>query len=325
MMEAGDVLGLLSTTIPGYFARLGWAPCGRNHVYRACVCEVLSVLASKGLYPRIPHPLDIRPLRRMEVDQVAQVYRSAVARQHGPLKRSEAHWHWLVNRGAYDTFLVAIETRGARHSEQGKKRIVGYAVLVGNDVVELFTLPDHSRAAIELLSRACADAMECGVDSLRIHLAPRDGVTRLLRAAAATRQDTRSGKGEVLMAKVLRPELMLRHLRPDLRNRAIEAHLPIPLDFGLAADRQKFRLSIDSSGADGASGSLGVASGSIGRSYLRTRPSRLAQLLLGQVNWKQPKEMEFSSQLAEQAARTLFPRQAFWHPPFDDLPARGQW
>ena len=323
-MEAGDALALLSTTIPEYYAQLGWASCGRNDVYRVSVCEVLSVLASKGLYPRIPHPLDIRPMRRMEVDQVAKVYRTAVARQHGPLERSEAYWHWLINRGAYDTFLVAIDARGTRRSEQGAKKIVGYAVLAGNDVVELLTLPNHNRAAIELLSRACADAMECGIDSLRIHIAPRDRVIRVLRAAAATRPDMRSRKGEVLMAKVLRPELMLDHLRHDLKDRAIEANLPMPLDFGLAADHQKYRLSIDSASADGASGSLGVASGSIGRSYLRTRPSQLAPLLLGQVDWKKPEDMEFSSQLAERAARALFPRQAFWHPPFDDLPARGQ-
>ena len=330
MTEEGHVLGLLATAIPGFFERFGWTACGRRNQYGVNVCKVLSVLAAKGLYPRIRKPLDIRPLRRMEIGQIAEVYRVNTAQRHGPVERSEAYWQWLVNRRAYDALLVAIDGRDPRRASRGDARIVGYAVLAGDRVVELFTLPDHNRAAIQLLSRACGEAIERGVDTLRIDLAPQHPLTQLIEAADAVHLIGGCRRDEVLMAKVLCPEEMLRRLGSQLRDRAIAADVPLPLDFGLAVNSQKCRISIDTVSRDSGNGrplvagAVYVTSGSIGRSYLRTTPARLTELLLGQVDWSAPREIELSTKLAEQTAAALFPQQTLWRPLFDDLPAGGR-
>ena len=323
MVDEGSALGLLATTTPEFFSRFGWTACGRRNQYVANVHKILSVLAAKGLYPKIRKPLDIRPLRRMEVDKLAKIYQANVLDRHGPLERSEAYWQWLVNRGAYDEFLVAIDRRDRRRSSDPNADIVGYAVLYGDRIVELFVSPDHSKAGIQLLSRVCGEAIERSVDTLRIDLVPKDRLARVLKAAgavlpSATRQE------EVLMAKVLCPERMLRWLGAEFIHRVSDSDLPLPLDLGLAAGPQKYQVSIESQGSNGhASHSVSVSSGSIGRSYLRIAPSRLTELLLGQVDWQSPGQIELSTKLAEQAATVLFPKRTFWRPPFDDLPADG--
>ncbi len=330
MIEEGHPLGLLATTSPEFFARFGWVPCGRRKHYSANVCKILSVLSAKGLYPKIRKPLDIRPLRRMEISDVAEIYRVNVSQQHGPLERPDAYWQWLVNRAAYDGFLVAIDRRTTHRDSNSGAPIVGYAILKGDRIVELLTMPDHSKAGVQLLSRVCGEAIERGVDTLRIDLAPKHRLARLLKAADGVRQTGGPQRDEVLMAKVLCPEQMLQRLGVELIGRAIAADLPLPLDFGLAVDNHKYQLSIDSNSLGSRNGhspaaySTRVAAGSIGRSYLRLPPPQLAELLLGQFDWNSPGDIELSTKLAEQAATVLFSRQRLWRPTFDDLPADGR-
>lgn len=322
MVDEGHALGLLTTPNPEFFTRFGWTACGRRNQYTANVCKILSVLAAKGLYPKIRKPLDIRPLRRMEISKVADVYRANVSGRHGPLERSEAYWQWLVNRNAYEEFLVAIDRGKARRSSDQETTIVGYTVFKGGRIVELLTLPDHNKAGIQLLSRVCGEAIERGVDKLRIELSPQHPLKHVLKAAGALLPAENRPK-EVLMAKVLCPERLLLCQGSDFVDRAQLADLPMPLDFGLAVDHQKYQLSIQSqdSGGDRGCPAVEVTAGSIGRSYLRLTPPRLNQLLLGQVDWNSPVDIEASTKLAEQAAAVLFPRQTLWRPPFDDLPA----
>jgi GNAT superfamily N-acetyltransferase len=331
MVEEGHAAGLLATSHPEFFARFGWVPCGRRSQYNANVCRILSVLSAKGLYPKIRKPLDIRPLRRMELPAVAELYRMNVQQRYGPLERSDDYWQWLVNRGAFDEFLVAIDRRSARRSSRSEDALVGYAVLKDHRIVELFTLPDHSKAGIQLLSRACGEAIERGIDTLRIDLAPKHRLNRVLKAAGATRGSGGSRHEEVLMAKVLCPERMLQQLNVELLDRAVTGGLPLPLDFGLAVDADKYQLSIDTEANGSANGSgngeprvshtCRVTTGSIGRSYLRLDRSQLTQLLMGQISWDSPGSMEISTKLAEQAATVLFPRHTLWRPLFDDLTA----
>lgn len=316
MVDEGHALGLLATAVPAFFERFGWTPCGRRNQYSICVCKVLSVLAAEGLHPKIRKPLDIRPLRRMEVGQVAGIYRLNTAWQHGPVERSEAYWQWLVNRHAYDSLLVAIDNRDPRRQSPDQARIVGYAVLAGERIVEIFALPGHDKAPIQLLARACGEAIERGIDTLRVELAPGHPLGRLLEAAGGVHVAARCRRDEVLMAKVLSPDEMLRQLGSQLRQRAIAAEIPLPLDFGLAVNTQKCRISIDAAAVE-------VTAGSLGRSYLRTTPPRLTHILLGQVDWNSPHGIERSTRLAEQAAAAMFPPQTLWRPLLDDLPAGG--
>ena len=64
--------------------------------------------------PAARHP----PVRRMEILDLARIYRLNTDGTYGPLERTEAYWHWLVNRKAYDEILVAIDwenTAAGRH------------------------------------------------------------------------------------------------------------------------------------------------------------------------------------------------------------------
>ena len=327
MAEDGHAMGILATSTPDFFHRFGWTPCGRRNRWDANVCQILSVLAAKGLYPKIRKPLDIRPLRRMEVAEIAQIYRINMDSAVGPLERPDAYWQWLVNRAAYDEFLVAIERENGRRPSQGPAALVGYAVLRGEHVAELLTLPDHNKAAIQLLSRACGEAIERGIDTLSVHLPPQHRLGRILKAAGGRCVDRRVQPGEVLMAKVVDPVTMLERMAAEFVHRARRSKLALPLDLGLAVDRDRYQLSIADSAAETRNGSsaaaVTVTAGSIGRSYLRLSSTQLTRLLLGLVDWDNATGIEASTKLAEQAGTALFARQRIWRPPLDDLRADG--
>lgn len=326
MIDKGHAFGLLATATPEFFRRSGWVVCGRRNEYSTSVCKILSVLSAKGLYPKIRKPLNIRPLRRMEISEVAEIYRANVWQHHGPLERSDAYWQWLVNRGGYSQLLVAMDRHKGRRSAGDNASIVGYTVVRGNRIVELLTLPDQRQAGVQLLSRVCGEAIESGIDTLRIGLAPKHRLTRILKAADAVHVPAKPGRSEVLMAKLLDPEQVLRRLSVEMVYRAIAAGLSLPLDFGLAAGSQKFRISIDAdsrerNGKPRAGRSIQLTAGSIGRSYMRLEPECLTRLLLGQLDWQSCSSVEISTRLAEEAAAVLFPRHDLWRPLFDDLTA----
>jgi len=100
MQADGALVGMVRTSIPWFFRRMGWAMCGQASYRRANACAILARLLDRGLIPRPRRRLHIRPWLQWEQGALARIYASCDA--YGPLERTPAYWQWLLNRHAYD-------------------------------------------------------------------------------------------------------------------------------------------------------------------------------------------------------------------------------
>ena len=126
-----------------------------------------------GTRPRpAPHAarIQVRPWRRWEEDAIARVYRQNLSGSYGLLERSRPYWHWLLERRAYDQFYVALDGPDLWDFKESSTRLVGYAAIKGEKIVELVTAPDRRKAAMELLARACGDAIEQDHRQISLHV-----------------------------------------------------------------------------------------------------------------------------------------------------------
>ena len=121
---------------------------------------VLARLLEQGLGRRRTPHIQVRPWRRWEEDAIARVYRQNLPGSYGLLKRNRPYWHWLLERRAYDQFYVALDGPDLWDLKESSTRLVGYAAIKGEKIVELVTAPDRRKAAMELLARVCGDAIE---------------------------------------------------------------------------------------------------------------------------------------------------------------------
>ena len=113
--------------------------------------------------------IQVRPWRRWEEDAIARVYRQSLPGSYGLLERSRPYWHWLLERRAYDQFYVALDGPDLWDLKESSTRLVGYAAIKGEKIVELVTAPDRRKAAMELLARACGDAIEQDHRRISLH------------------------------------------------------------------------------------------------------------------------------------------------------------
>jgi hypothetical protein len=235
---------------------------------------------------------------------------------HGPLERTSAYWHWLLNRRGYDQLYVALD--GPQQLELGEisTRIVGYAVTRGEQILELMAAPDCPRAAVELLARCCGDAIEHDRHCVLLHAPPWSPLFEIFDEAGGC-GPPRAAEREVYMMRILDPLELLRRLCDQFEQRAAAAHLSRPLDLGLLREGQKFQLEL---GRDG----VAATSQRLGRSYLRLNVADFTRLVFGQLDWEAALadgRLECSTALAREAGRALFPAIPLWRPPWDDSPA----
>lgn len=236
---------------------------------------------------------------------------------HGPLERTEAYWKWLLDRKAFDQFFVALEGRALLDFDDSQTRVVGYAVLRGEQIVELMSAPDRPRAALELLARCCGEAVEQGRRCILLHAPPSSPLFQFFDEAGGTGPAEPTERGEALMMRLLDPAGLLRRLGGEFDRRAAAACIPRPLELGMLVEGRKYQLELGRE-------RVGANSGRLGRSYLRLNRPDFTRLLLGQLDWDAALaagRLECSTALAAAAGRALFPRLPLWLPPWDDLPA----
>jgi predicted N-acetyltransferase YhbS len=340
MRQSGALVGLLRTRIPHFFRRTGWALCGGSSGCASTPHAVLARLLEHGLGLRRNPRIQVRPWRRWEEDAVTRVYRQSLSGSYGLLERNRAYWHWLLERRAYDQFYVALDGPDLWDLKESSTRVVGYAAVKGEKIVELVTAPERRKAAMELLARTCGDAIE--QDHRRISLHAPDGSPLLayfrggppsephwtpqklfqepIGAAcfSASRRglETSSEQAEFCMARLLDPLALLRLMCRGFVQRAAQAGLARPLELGLLVDGRKYQIEIAGSGR--------ASAGTLGRSYLDLNVADFTRLVLGQLDWDRALEegrVVPSTGLARDAARVLFPLLPFWRPLLDDLRA----
>jgi predicted N-acetyltransferase YhbS len=316
MRADGALIGFLRTSCPQLFLRNGWAICEQASSRHANVFALLARLVDHGFMRRRRRGLHIRPWLKWEQPAIARVYADSTAQ--GPLERTDACWHWLLNRHAYDRLYVALEGPELLEVGEVTTRVVGYAVVRGDHIIELITDRKHRRTAIELLGRCCDDAIESDRQCVVLHGPPSSRLFKMFDEAGRAALTAMPDRGEVCMMRLLDPAGLLRQLGKLLNRRAWRAGLRRPCELGLLVEGRKLQLELAEKG-------LRVSSQRMGRSYLALNAADFARLLLGQLDWNAALaagRLQCSTALAAEAGRAMFPPLPFWRPPWDDLPAR---
>lgn len=332
MRDEGAVLGRLRTAVPRFYRKRGWTVCGRHSYSTARPRDILSFLSSMdaarvpvfdalaldpGSFGEPRRPLSVRLWRHVERAALIRLYDENTPGAYGPLRRTEDYWRWLISRRGYDRIYVAIDGPDKLELDESFDAIVGYAAMKEGRIVELTSSPAHPRAAIELLARACRDAIERDHHTVRLDAPPDDPLHQIVSQAGGRHCYHEAENGEVFMVKLFDPLGFLLRLCPQLHRRAKAARLARPCELGLAYQGEKYCLQI--TGRD-----VKLKRGRLGRSYLTCGRNELTQLLLGHVAVNDrvaSGRLDASTHVAAEIASVLFPKLPIWHPPLDDLSA----
>jgi predicted acetyltransferase len=253
--DEGAIMALVHTDHPDWFAARGWiTPRGQGHT-RASARAVLAHLDAQEVTGRRRRPnIQVRTWRHFELDAIRQIYDQFAADLWGPLFRSEASWQWLVGRKAHDQVLLA--TSRIKHAaapapllngstaEDADDLAVGYAVLCGGCIVEMMTTPTCTSARLQLLARACREAMDRDHHSISLYTPAADPLHELLVTAGGAWIDELIGGGPRWMMKILSPERWVERCYPLWRHRAQTADVPRPFDLGIVANQSRYRFTL---------------------------------------------------------------------------------
>ena len=315
MCSDGAALGLLRTRVPRFFHRAGWAVCGRHCFSRANPREIL---ARYWAGPELRRDsLNIRLWRHFELPALMRIYAQNTAESFGPLQRDEAYWRWLISRAAFDHIIIALAGPDRLDLNETAAPIVGYAVVRQERIVELLTNPAYPTAGVQLLARACSDALERRGNDIVFEGPAGDPLHQFIQTAGGALHHHEADEGEVFMAKLVDSARFFERLAPIMEARFRAADSSKSCELGLLAGCEKFLLTIDRGGAR-------IARGRLGRSYLTCTPAELTRLLLGHsspADAAAQGRLSASTQLALELAGILFPRLPAWRPLWDDLAA----
>jgi len=176
---------------------------------------------------------------------------------------------------------------------------------------------EHPEAAIQLLARACGDAIERDFHRVQFDGPPGAALHAIFLAAGGTHSHHEADKGLVFMAHLFRPRRLLKLISRSLADRIKEAGLRRPCQLGVLINDEKYRLVISRRNVQ-------LIQGTLGRSYLRCSRYDAAQLLLGHLDVRDgiaAGRLAMSTRVAQEMAAALLPRLPFWRPPWDDMPA----
>lgn len=325
--EAGAQLMVVRTTQPKFFARRGWFVWGRHSFSVAGPREILSQLsAMRAARPTVvelagvpePAPLNIRIWRHVEQSALQRLYAQNTLDAYGALRRTPAHWQWLISRRGHDRIYVAIDGPDRLEMHDELTPIVGYAAMKGERLAELMTSPTHPDAAQQLLARACGDAIEQESHPVRVDAPPNHPLHQILAQAGGVVRQGAAENGAMHMAKLFDPPDVLAALSPQILDRARRAALPVLSELGIQTSTETLRIVLTRHGAR-------LESGKLGRNYLVCQQlGQLSQLLLGHLDPEVAVDqgrLKASTRTALRYANALFPRLPLWFPQWDGLPA----
>lgn len=318
MSRDGAVLGLLRTRSPRFFHRAGWAVCGRHCLSRGGAHDILARYWAQPELRR--QPLNIRLWRHFELAALMRIYAQNTSESFGPFARDEAYWRWLISRGAFHHIIIALAGPDRLDIHETAAPIVGYAVVRHNRIVELLRNEAYPTAGVQILARACSDAIERRDSEIVLEAPANDPLHGFIQTAGGTLHHRESFDGEVFMAKVFDPVGLLERLTPLVEARfrsAVERSKSLEkgCELGLLAGDERFSIECGRRG-------VSIARGRVGRSYLACTAAELTRLLLGHCSAREAAEqgrLTASTQSALEIADALFPRLPTWRPMWDDL------
>ena len=123
---------------------------------------------------------NIRLWRHVELAALMRLYEENTQHGYGNLVRSDAYWRWLVGRGGNQRIYVAINGPDKIELDESLTPIVGYAATREGRIVEIMSAADHPEASVQLLARACGDAIEKDFLRVRLDAPPEQPLHQLL-------------------------------------------------------------------------------------------------------------------------------------------------
>lgn len=316
----GAVLGVLRTPQPRFFERRGWIVCKQHYSIgspRDILSQLQTVEPQRFTFPHENEsPLNIRLWRHVEREALMRLYAQNTTAGYGPLHRSEAYWRWLISRRGYDRIYVAIDGPDKLELNEETSPIVGYAVMNRDRIVELMPAPGCPRAGVQLIARACADAIERDYHRIWMDAPPNSEFHELFESAGGCRHRHGVDRGEYTMVKLLDPVGFLHRQRAEFNGRVKASGIARPCELGLLLGRKKFQCVFSSRSAK-------IVEGKLGRSYLAADGTAMVRLLLGKLDVREAVEageIEASTRVAVETGQAVFSKLPTWHTPWDDLP-----
>jgi len=309
-------MGMLRTKIPYFFRSCDWALCGRHCISRARTRDVLAQISQRDVpsYAQPEPALRIRPWRQVELPSLMRLYQGTTSSGYGAYDRTEAYWRWLISRKAFDHIFVAV--KGAdKFDLDDNESIVGYVITRQDQVLELMADPRYPSAHVQLLARACGEAIECDAHAISYQGPSNDPLHQLFFQGGGEVQHHELQQGEVTMVKLFEPWAFLQSMLPELHQRAETASLTRPTELGLSVDGQKYLLVLTRRSAK-------LQAGRLGRSYLTCNMAELTRMLLGHADLSEAADqgrVEPSTRVALELGRVLFPELPMWRSTLDDL------
>jgi GNAT superfamily N-acetyltransferase len=319
--DNGAMLLTARTETPGCFIERAWAVCGRHSYSSVSPRDLLAKLHADRKPIAIPWACHaahyhIRHWRHVEQDALTRLYAENSRGTYGPPLRGDEYWRWLVVRRAYDQIYVAIQQQEGTDPYDLRAGIVAYAAVKDGRIVELID-SGATDAGLQLIARACADAIERDQHVIRLHAPPHHPRHAWIREAGGQHVCAEVNQAESLLAKVIDPRRLLERLAPELYQRARRSGITRGTELGLQIGRHKIGLQVTTR-------SVRVVSGRLGRSYVRLSYPAATQLLLGHTDIALLVETgaaKLSTRVALDFVRGLFSQVPFWRPPLDDLEA----
>ncbi|OHB76573.1 MAG: hypothetical protein A2W31_03405 [Planctomycetes bacterium RBG_16_64_10] len=315
MRARGCVLAMLRTAARPWFERWGWVACGQLGGSYANARDILAHLAAHAEPPRMQPRCSARIWRQVELAGLMDVYQRSTAARFGPMQRDEAYWRWLVRPAQRGAIIAAIDGRDTDEDGARRARMVGYAVLRRERIVELLTVPGQRQAPAALLAWICREAIECGLPTIFLDTPADDTLHDLLVAAGGSRYLRPGPARDELMVRLLDPAELINRLEGVLRSHAWAAGQRMPCQLRLLVDGAAYRLTLSSRTARFVPDRKGPAD------LVCTR-GQLTLLLLGGLEITAAAadgQLVVANHRVLDTVRALFPTFALWTSPFDDL------
>jgi hypothetical protein len=138
----------------------------------------------------------------------------------------------------------AVRTKNGDAAERADEQVVGYAVVRGSCIIEMMVLPKCGAARVQLLARACREAMDRDHHWISLYTPAADPLHELLVMAGGAWIDDRNSAGPRWMLRLLAPEKWVERGYPLWRRRARLGSVPRPFALGLSLGEAKFLFTL---------------------------------------------------------------------------------
>ncbi|MGY8767227.1 MAG: GNAT family N-acetyltransferase [Pirellulales bacterium] len=327
--RSNATLAITRTNSPEPFLQRGWTGLGESYVSKAPVIDILTALNAPvdtgpivSLSPVKKRKISVRLWRQVETDALRNLYEKCLDNSYGSTARSDEHWQWLLNRRAFDRIYIAIDGGNKLALDGDMSRILGYAVVSENSILEMMTVNDDRRPAEILMSRICSDALENDQSHIQFQAEPEHELHQVLRNCQIGSSVLGGNRGNIqrshLLVRAGNPIQFLAEMAPSLHQIAAQNLVEFPCELGLEIDGEKYCLHFEKN-------RISLTDDKLGRSFLRLSSRTLMRILLGDLDFSSAIEsgqVFASNQVATNLVSKIPTKKPIWFTQWDDLANR---